>query len=61
VVDYVADAQIVAEALTVGVDYLVSFDREHLVGNPKAEQLPLRIRTAGDFLAWYREQLVKRD
>ncbi len=40
-----------------GVDYFVSFDRKHLVSNPRAEKLPFPIGMAGDFLAWYREWL----
>lgn len=60
VVDYLPDAQVVAEALAVGVDYLVSFDREHLVGHPGVEKLPFPIGTAGDFLAWYRGRLVEQ-
>jgi len=52
VIDYLPDAQIVAEALMLDVDYFVSFDREHLVGNPKTVDLPFHIGTAGDCLAW---------
>ncbi|MBN1425112.1 PIN domain-containing protein [Candidatus Fermentibacteria bacterium] len=58
VIGYVPDAAVVAEALTLKADYLVSFDREHLVGNPRAGELPFPIGTAGDFLAWYRERLA---
>lgn len=61
VIDYLPDAQVVAEALAVGVDYFVSFDQEHLVGNPRAGKLPFPIGTAGDFLAWYREWLMKKE
>jgi predicted nucleic acid-binding protein len=61
VIEYVPDAQVVAEALALGVDYLVSFDRKHLVGNPRAGELPFPIGTAGDFLEWYREWLVERE
>jgi len=61
VIAYVPDAQVVAEALALGVDYLVSFDRKHLVGNPRAGELPFPIGTAGDFLEWYREWLVERE
>lgn len=57
VIDYLPDAQIVAEALAIGVDYLVSFDRKHLVGNPRAAQLPFLIGTPADFLAWYRRRI----
>lgn len=57
VVDYLPDAQVLAEALAAGVDYLVSLDKRHLVGNPRAGQLPFPIGTPGDFLAWYRRRL----
>jgi len=58
VVDYSPDAQVVAEALDVGVDYFVSFDREHILENPNVEKLPFPVGTAGDFLAWYRARLA---
>lgn len=58
VIDYLPDAQILAEALASGVDYLVSLDRQHFVGNPRAASLPFPIGTPGDFLAWYRRRLV---
>ncbi len=61
VIEYLPDAQVVAEALTVGANYFVSFDREHLVGNPRAGELPFPIGTAGDFLAWYRERLMEEE
>jgi len=41
------------------VDYFVSFDREHLLGNPQVERLPFPMGTAGDFLAWYRAKLAR--
>ncbi|MEA3341003.1 MAG: PIN domain-containing protein [Chloroflexota bacterium] len=59
VIEYLPDAQVVAEAMVIGVEYFVSFDRKHLVGNPRAEKLPFPIGTAGDFLAWYRKRLRK--
>jgi len=61
VIDSVPDAQVVAEALVLGVDYFVSLDREHLVGNPRARELPFPMGTPGDFLAWYRERLTAED
>ncbi|GAB4412520.1 MAG: hypothetical protein Kow00123_26330 [Anaerolineales bacterium] len=57
VVDYLPDAQVLAEALAAGMDYFVSLDKRHLVGNPRAGQLPFPIGTPGDFLAWYRKRL----
>lgn len=59
VIAYLPDAQVVAEALALEVDYLVSLDREHLVGNPAAHELPFPIGTPGDFLACYRAQLAE--
>ncbi len=56
VIDYAPDAQVVAEALMLDVDYLVSFDRDHLVGNPGLGKLPFLVGTAGDCLAWCRER-----
>jgi len=58
VVDYLPDAQVLAEALTVGVDYFVSLDKKHLLGNPRAGRLPFPVGMPGDFLAWYRERWV---
>jgi predicted nucleic acid-binding protein len=57
VVTYPPDAHILAEALATEADYLVSLDREHLVGNPRASELPFPIGTPGDFLAWFRARL----
>lgn len=37
VIEHRPYAQVVAEALAAGADYLVSFDRKHLVGNPRPE------------------------
>jgi predicted nucleic acid-binding protein len=60
VIAYRPDAQVLAEALEVSVDYFVSFDREHLLGHPQAGRLPFAMGTAGDFLAWYRAKLASR-
>jgi predicted nucleic acid-binding protein len=62
VIAYPPDAQILAEALSLNVDYVVSFDddqsdRKHLVGNPQTASLRLIVGTAGDFLAWLRERI----
>ena len=58
-VDYAPDAQVVAEALEIEADYLVSLDQQHLVGNPRTESLPVTVGTPGDFLAWYRQHLME--
>ncbi|MEW6360439.1 MAG: PIN domain-containing protein [Planctomycetota bacterium] len=57
VTDYLPDAHVLAEALTVGVDYLITFDREHLIANPRLGQLPFPVGAAGDFLEWYRKRI----
>lgn len=59
VIDYLPDAQILAEAIESKVDYLTSLDRKHLVGNPKASGLSFGIGTPAMFLEWYRQRLVK--
>ena len=61
VVGYLPDAQVLAEALEIKVDYLVSLDRKHLVENPRAGDLPFAVGTPGEFLEWYRQQVVKSD
>lgn len=54
VLAYGPDAQILADALAANSDYLVSLDREHLVGQPSLSLLPITIGTPGDCLAWLR-------
>jgi predicted nucleic acid-binding protein len=52
------DAFIVAAAMNVHADYLVTFDRKHLIDPPEVTaQSGLRIGTAGDALYWVRRQL----
>ena len=58
VIGYLPDAQVLAEAIDSGMDYFVSFDRKHLIGNPKAKELPFPMGTAGDFLGWFRVHLA---
>lgn len=55
VVRYQPDAEILAEALAAQSDYLVTYDRDHLLGNPRIDQLPFPLGTAGDFLTWFRD------
>ena len=53
-----ADAPILAAAMALGVDYLVTFDRQHFLDDPEvARKSRLRIGTPGDFLAWFRTTL----
>jgi predicted nucleic acid-binding protein len=60
-VDHGPDAQVLAEALEIGVEYFVSLDRKHLVGNPRTESLPVMLGTPGDFLDWYRQRLTESE
>jgi len=51
------DAPIVAAAMRAEVDYLVSFDRKHLVGRPEIEQHSgLRILLPGELLREFRQR-----
>ena len=53
------DAHILAAALRAQVDFLVTLDREHLLGNPAVNRKAgLRLGTPGDALAWLRAGLV---
>ena len=60
-VGYLPDAQVLAEALEIGVEYLISLDRKHLVGNPQTESLPVTVGTPGDLLDWYRQRLTESE
>lgn len=57
-VNYAPDAWIVAEALTCQVDYFVTHDQEHLLHDPRLNDLPFQIGTPGDCLAWLRQRLI---
>lgn len=58
---YKPDAGVVAAALSASVDYFVTLDQKHLLGNvPLREQAPFPIGTPGDFLAWYRNFIAKQ-
>ena len=59
VIGHPGDAQIVADALQAKADYLITLDREHLLGNGRlAGEVQLPIGTPGDFLAWFRGRLL---
>ena len=60
-VGYVPDAQVLAEALEIGLEYFVSLDQKHLVGNLRTESLPVTVGTPGDFLDWYRQRLTESE
>ena len=50
-------AQVLAEGLTVEVDYFVTLDGGHSVENPRTGKLSFVVGTPGDFLAWLRDRL----
>jgi predicted nucleic acid-binding protein len=60
-VDYAPDARIVAEALACQAEYLVTHDHEHLLHNPRLGDLPFKVGTPGDCLAWLRQQLTAQE
>ena len=58
-ISYAQDRAIVGAAVRAGVDYFVSFDRKHLIGNHRLMVLvPFPIGTAANFLDWYRKRLI---
>jgi predicted nucleic acid-binding protein len=57
---HAGDAHVVAAARCGQVDYFVSLDRKHFLDNTALRAaLPFPIGTPGDFLAWYRAQLLE--
>jgi len=62
IVAHAADIPIVVAALEAGVEYLVTFNRRHLIDDPGAAQRSgLRIGAPRAALAWVRERLAQRD
>ena len=58
IIPYPPDAAVLAAAVGVGADYLVTLDRRHLLENPDLmASLPLPVGTPGDCLAWLRRGL----
>jgi predicted nucleic acid-binding protein len=57
-VPHPGDARILADAWSSQTDFLATLDKEHfLTVRGLAEQVPFRIGTPGDCLAWIREML----
>jgi predicted nucleic acid-binding protein len=57
-IDHLGDARILAAAMTAGVDYFITLDKEHFLENQAVmESMPFPIGTPGDFLTWFRERL----
>jgi len=54
---YSPDASVLAQAISANPDWLVSHDKEHFVGNPALDELPFKIGTPGDVIAWLRKYL----
>jgi predicted nucleic acid-binding protein len=58
-ISHPADAAILRAAASAEVDYFITLDREHFLGNQKLrDALPFPLGTPGDFLTWYRNSLV---
>jgi len=56
--DHPGDAQVLAEAWTAGIDFFVTLDKEHFLGNRLLRSsVPFTLGTPGDFLTWFRGQL----
>ena len=57
-----ADVSIVVAAMDAGVDYLVTFNRQHFIEDAGvAVRLGLRIGTPGEALAWVRGHLAGQE
>jgi len=58
-ISHPGDAQMLAAAWAAGADYFVTLDRKHFLDNQTLkDNVPFPIGTPGDFLAWYRGQLI---
>ena len=56
-VDYSADAIVLAAAWTGGIDYFATLDRKDFLNNqPLQDAAPFPVGTPGDCLAWYRHR-----
>ncbi len=58
-VGYEPDAQVLSAAWAADVDYFITLDKKHILENAPLKQVaPFLIGTPGDFLAWFRAQLI---
>ena len=52
---YLADAEVLAAAWDAGMDYFVTLDKEHFLGDSGLRKaVPFPVGTPGDFLAFFR-------
>jgi len=58
VVSYKPDAYVLAEALACGAEYFATHHKTHFLDNPQIADLPLRMGSPGDVLAWLRDRLI---
>jgi len=59
-VNHPGDAKVIASAWSSDVDYLVTLDQVHFLKNRTLRKLlPFHLGTPGDFLSWFKEQLLK--
>jgi len=56
-IEYMPDANVLAQAISAKPDWLISHDKEHFIGNPALDDLPFKIGTPGDVIAWLRSQM----
>lgn len=58
-IDHPGDAQVLAAAWTAEADFFVTLDRKHFLENlDLQEAVPFPLGTPGDFLDWYRKQIL---
>jgi predicted nucleic acid-binding protein len=58
-INHSGDAKILASAWSAEVDYFVTLDRKHFIQNKRLlKETPFPIGTSGDFLDWFRQQLI---
>ncbi|OQW96124.1 MAG: hypothetical protein BWK77_06320 [Verrucomicrobia bacterium A1] len=56
--NHLGDARVIADAVAAEPDYLVTLDKEHLLGNSSLrKQLPFPMGTPGEFLLWFRARV----
>jgi predicted nucleic acid-binding protein len=57
---YDADAVVLAAAVAAGVDYFVTLDRQHFLDNRAlTEAMAFPLGTPGDCLAWFRQHWIE--